>query len=97
MELGIYSFGEMGVDPVSGQRISGEQRMQQLLEEIQLTEQVGLDVYAIGEHHRRDYLVSAPAVVLAAAAAQTEKSVCQVLLLCLVLMIRYVYFSSLLL
>ncbi|MBN8864596.1 MAG: LLM class flavin-dependent oxidoreductase [Sphingobacteriales bacterium] len=73
MELGIYSFGEMGVDPVSGQRISGEQRMQQLLEEIRLTEQVGLDVYAIGEHHRRDYLVSAPAVVLAAAAAQTEK------------------------
>ncbi len=73
MELGIYSFGEMGIDPVSGQRISGEQRMQQLLEEIRLTEQVGLDVYAIGEHHRRDYLVSAPAVVLAAAAAQTEK------------------------
>lgn len=74
MELGIYSFGEMGVDPVSGQRISGEQRMQQLLEEIQLTEQVGLDVYAIGEHHRRDYLVSAPAVVLAAAACADRKN-----------------------
>lgn len=73
MELGVYSFGEMGIDPITGKQISGEQRMQQLLEEIELTEQVGLDVYAIGEHHRRDYLVSAPAVVLAAAAAKTKR------------------------
>lgn len=73
MELGIYSFGDNTPDPISGQQLSNEQRMKNLLEEIQLAEQVGLDVFAIGEHHRPDYLVSAPAVVLAAAAAKTTK------------------------
>lgn len=73
MELGIYTFGDNTPDASSGIRISNQQRMAELLEEVRLAEQVGLDVFAIGEHHRSDYLISSPAVVLAAAAAQTSK------------------------
>ena len=73
MELGIYSFGDYTADSVDGKKISGAQRMKELLEEIRLAEDVGLDVFAIGEHHREDYLISAPAVVLGAAAAQTKR------------------------
>lgn len=73
MELGIYTFVENGPDPVTGKSISAAQRMSNLMEEIELAEQVGLDVYAVGEHHRPEYLVSSPAVVLAAAAARTKK------------------------
>lgn len=73
MELGIYTFVEILPDAVTGKTISGQQRMSDLLEEIELAEQVGLDVFAVGEHHRPEYLVSAPAVVLAAAAARTKK------------------------
>lgn len=72
MEFGIYSFGDYTADSPDGKKISGAQRMADLLEEIRLTEEVGLDVFAIGEHHRQDYLVSSPAVVLGAAAAQTK-------------------------
>ena len=50
-----------------------EQRMRELLEEVELAEQVGLDVFGLGEHHRPDYAASAPAVALAAAAARTER------------------------
>jgi probable LLM family oxidoreductase len=73
MELGICTFVDNLPDPVTGKMISAYQRMQDLLEEVELTEQVGLDVFAIGEHHRIEYLVSAPAVVLAAAAARTKR------------------------
>lgn len=73
MELGICTFVDLMPDPATGKMISGYQRMQELMEEIELTEQVGLDVFAIGEHHRVEYLVSAPAVVLAAAAARTKR------------------------
>src|SRR3954464_3056720 len=68
MELGIYTFGER-TDP----SISVEQRMADLLEEIVLADEVGLDVFGVGEHHRPEFTVSAPAVVLAAAAARTER------------------------
>jgi probable LLM family oxidoreductase len=66
MELGLATFADLhpGVTP--------EQRMRQLLEEVELADQLGLDVFAIGEHHRPDYLVSSPATVLAAAAVRTE-------------------------
>src|SRR5690606_7685164 len=57
---------------VEGERISPTVRMQQLLETMELADQGGLDAYAIGEHHRIDYLASAPAVILAAAAARTR-------------------------
>ncbi|HEX2085673.1 MAG TPA: Atu2307/SP_0267 family LLM class monooxygenase [Solirubrobacteraceae bacterium] len=67
MELGLATFAD--VHPGR----SPERRMRELLEEVELAEQLGLDVFAIGEHHRPDYAVSAPAVALAAAAARTER------------------------
>lgn len=73
MELGIYTFVENTADPVTGHRIPAHKRISNLMEEIQLAEQVGLDVFAIGEHHRPEYLASSPAVLLAAAAVKTKK------------------------
>ena len=73
MEIGIYSFVERTPDAASGELIGAEQRMLDLMEEIELADQVGLDVFGIGEHHRPDYISSAPAVVLAAAAARTQR------------------------
>lgn len=73
MELGLYSFVEMGKDPLTGKTISGTERMKNLMEEITLADQVGLDVFALGEHHRADYLISSPPVALAAAAAVTKQ------------------------
>lgn len=72
MQLGISSFAELTPDPVTGKTISGHQRMKDLMEEIELADQIGLDVYALGEHHRPDFIVSSPAVVLAAAAVKTS-------------------------
>ena len=73
MEIGIYTFGERTTDPETGQLISPGERLRRLLEEIELADQVGLDVFGVGEHHRPDYTVSAPSVVLAAAAQRTKK------------------------
>ena len=71
MELGIYTFAELTPDPVTGQSVTPAQRLRDLLEEVELAEQVGLDVFGVGEHHRPEFAVSAPAVVLAAAAERT--------------------------
>ena len=70
MELGVTSFADVGDagDPSAARRRIGE-----LLEEIELADQVGLDVFGVGEHHRADFAVSAPATVLAAAAARTRR------------------------
>ncbi len=73
MEIGIYTFGERTADPETGELISPAERLRRLLEEIELADQVGLDVYGVGEHHRPDYTVSAPVVVLAAAASRTRR------------------------
>ena len=73
MEIGIYTFGERTTDPETGQLISPGERLRRLLEEIELADQVGLDVFGVGEHHRPDYTVSAPAIVLAAAAERTKQ------------------------
>ncbi|TVX99984.1 LLM class flavin-dependent oxidoreductase [Cohnella terricola] len=73
MELGISTFLETAKHPVTGQSTSHAERLRQAVEEIVLADQVGLDVYGIGEHHRPDYASSAPAVVLAAAAAMTKR------------------------
>lgn len=73
MELGIYSFAEVTEDPTTGQTISPYDRLKDLLEEIELADQVGLDVFGLGEHHRPDFASSAPAVVLAAAAVRTAR------------------------
>jgi probable LLM family oxidoreductase len=67
VEIGVYTFAEIrgGIDPA--------QRMRDLMEEVALAEEVGLDVFGVGEHHRPDFAVSAPAVVLAAAAVRTAR------------------------
>jgi probable LLM family oxidoreductase len=69
MQLGLYSFAETRLDSNGP---STAQRLRDLLEEIALADQVGLEVFGVGEHHRRDYAVSSPAVVLAAAAERTK-------------------------
>ena len=73
MEFGIYTFVENTFDPVSGKKIEADERISNMLAEAELAEQLGLDVYAVGEHHRPDFLISSPAVVLAAIAARTKK------------------------
>jgi probable LLM family oxidoreductase len=73
MELGLYTFGELTPDPATGRTVSPEERLHNLIEEIELADQVGLDVFGIGEHHRPDFTVSSPAVVLAAGAARTSR------------------------
>ncbi len=67
MELGLATFADLA----SG--VSPRRRMQELMEEVELADRLGLDVFGIGEHHRADFLVSSPAVVLGAAAVRTER------------------------
>src|SRR3978361_90977 len=73
MELGLYTFADVMTSPQTGETISPSQRLRNLIEEIELADQVGLDVFGVGEHHRPEYAVSTPAVVLAAAAERTKK------------------------
>jgi probable LLM family oxidoreductase len=73
MEIGICSFADVGVHPISGEKVNPQERLRNLMEEIELADQLGLDVFAVGEHHRPDYAVSSPTVVLAAAAMRTKK------------------------
>ena len=72
-EIGIYSFAEMTPDAATGRTIGPEERLRRLLEEIELADRVGLDVFGVGEHHREEFASSAPAVVLAAAATRTRR------------------------
>ena len=67
MDLGLVTFADLNP------RLSAEERMRNLLEEARLADELGLTVFAVGEHHRPDYLVSSPATVLAAIAAQTKQ------------------------
>ncbi|MEX2291439.1 MAG: LLM class flavin-dependent oxidoreductase [Mycobacteriales bacterium] len=73
MLIGIDSFVSTVTDPGTGVDVTPLQRVQHLLEEVECADRVGLDTYGIGEHHRREYLDSAPAVLLAAAAARTTR------------------------
>ncbi|MCA1293506.1 LLM class flavin-dependent oxidoreductase [Paenibacillus sp. alder61] len=73
MEIGLSTFVETTPDVHTGELISHAQRLREVVEEIVLADRVGLDVFGVGEHHRKDYAASSPAVVLAAAAAQTER------------------------
>ncbi|MFD1469234.1 LLM class flavin-dependent oxidoreductase [Hymenobacter caeli] len=73
MLIGIDNFVAAGTDPATGRAIAPADRMQQLLEEIVLADEVGLDTFGIGEHHRPDFLDAAPAMILAAAAARTKR------------------------
>ncbi len=73
MEIGISTFVETTPDVQTGEVISHAQRIREVVEEIVLADQVGLDVFGVGEHHRKDYAASAPAVILAAAASRTKR------------------------
>lgn len=73
MELGISTFVETTPDTETGETISHAERIRQVVDEIVLADQVGLDVFGVGEHHRADFAASAPAIILAAAAARTSK------------------------
>ena len=73
MEIGLYTFAELSPDPRTGQAITPRARVRDLMEEIELADQVGLDVFGVGEHHRPDFVVSSPAVILGAAAVRTER------------------------
>jgi probable LLM family oxidoreductase len=72
MEIGICTFADVGAHPITREVITPHQRLLNLIEEIELADQLGLDVFAIGEHHRPDYAVSSPATVMAAAAVKTK-------------------------
>jgi probable LLM family oxidoreductase len=73
MEIGIDSFAAIFPDAATGKLPSAADRMAGLLEEVELADRVGLDVFGVGEHHRAEFLDSAPAVILAAAAARTKR------------------------
>jgi probable LLM family oxidoreductase len=74
MEIGLYSFAENTPDPLNDNRLqSPAERLRDLLEEIDLADQLGLDFYGLGEHHRPDFVASAPVTILAAAAARTRR------------------------
>ncbi len=73
MELGFYTFGDIHPDPHTGATVSPGRRIRDVLERVRLAEEVGLDYVGIGEHHRPDYAISAPATVIAAALAQTAR------------------------
>ena len=72
LEWGISSFGETAPIEKSGKIISHDERIRNMIEEIELADKLGLDIYAIGEHHRTDFAVSAPEIVLAAGAVNTK-------------------------
>lgn len=72
MELGLITFADMEPEHLPGKAIGTHQRIQELMEEIQLADELGLDVFGVGEHHRPDYAVSSPATLLAAAAVSTK-------------------------
>lgn len=71
-ELGIYNFVDSGTNPITGEKKNPAETMRNLMETIELADQTGLDVFAIGEHHREEYLASAPVVILGAAATLTK-------------------------
>src|SRR5258706_4698942 len=72
MQFGVDSFAAVISDPATGLTLTPVERMQHLLQEMELADKVGLDVFGIGEHHRAEFLDSAPVVILAAAAARTK-------------------------
>jgi len=73
MEIGVDSFAAILPDPLTGKLPSATDRMANLLQEVEVADRVGLDVFGIGEHHRAEFLDSAPAIILAAAATRTGR------------------------
>src|SRR4051794_5542539 len=73
MELGVYTFAEVHAEENETWADAAARRLARLLEEAELADRLGLEVFGIGEHHRPDFLVSSPTVALAAVAARTER------------------------
>ncbi|BCH31667.1 hypothetical protein MesoLjLc_35970 [Mesorhizobium sp. L-8-10] len=73
MRLGIYTFGDLRPDPVTGTIVNGRERMAQMLEMARLADEAGLDLIGVGEHHGLDYVNSATAAQIAAMAAVTRR------------------------
>lgn len=73
MEIGIYTLADLGADPHTGNTISARQRIVEIIEAGKMADEAGLDVFGVGEHHRLDYAVSAPPVVLSALSQVTKK------------------------
>ncbi|WP_314243708.1 LLM class flavin-dependent oxidoreductase [Empedobacter tilapiae] len=72
MELGIGMFGDLHIDPKTGYTQTPQQRMSEIIEEVKLMDEIGLDFFGIGEHHRPDYAVSSPEIMLAALSTVTK-------------------------
>ncbi|MGK7379939.1 LLM class flavin-dependent oxidoreductase [Planococcus sp. 1R117A] len=72
IEIGVYTLADIGPDPFTGKTISAKQRMDEIIQAAKLADEAGLDIFGVGEHHRLDYAVSSPAVVLSAIAYATE-------------------------
>ncbi|MBE8713051.1 LLM class flavin-dependent oxidoreductase [Sphingobacterium hungaricum] len=72
MELGIGMFGDLQIDPTTGKIQAAQTRLQEIIEEIKLMDEVGIDFFGMGEHHRADYAVASPEIILAAAASVTK-------------------------
>src|SRR5690625_4662883 len=73
MEFGLYTLGDHILNPMNGERISAQERIQQIVEMAKLSEQAGLDVFSVGESHQPYFTTQAHSVVLAAIAQATEK------------------------
>lgn len=73
IEVGIYTLADMGPDPFTGQTISVKQRIDEIIKAAKLADEAGLDIFGVGEHHRLDYAVSSPAVILSAIAQATKQ------------------------
>ena len=73
MEIGLYTFGELTPHWTDGRRIGAEQRLREVLAAAKLADAAGLDVFALGEHHRLDFAIAATPVVLAAIAQVTAR------------------------
>ncbi|MEI4771267.1 LLM class flavin-dependent oxidoreductase [Psychrobacillus sp. FJAT-51614] len=72
MEIGIYTFGDLGPNPLTGETTSMSQRLKEIIELGKMADEAGLDIFGVGEHHRLDYTISSPAVVLSAIAQATQ-------------------------
>ena len=72
IEFGISTFADVMPDPHTGVTISQAERIRQVVDDILLSDELGIDFYGVGEHHRKEFAVSSPAIVLAAAAGKTK-------------------------
>ncbi|MBI0578681.1 LLM class flavin-dependent oxidoreductase [Neobacillus cucumis] len=73
MEIGIYTLADLGPNPHTGKTISAHQRLEEIIQAAKMADELGLDVFGVGEHHRLDYAVSAPAIVLSAISQVTKR------------------------